>query len=229
MTDTIRVLVADDHAIVRKGIAALLATVTDIEVAGEACDGGQAIAEAQRLAPDVILMDLVMPGVDGISAIREITRVRPGARILVLTSFAADDKVFPAIKAGALGYLLKDSTPGELEQAIRDVHRGMSSLHPTVARKVLQELTRPATRPETGEALTQRELEVLRLVALGRNNRAIGEELVISEATVRTHVSNILAKLHLASRTQAALYALREGLAPLRSPDSDLDGGAGPS
>ncbi len=228
MMDAIRVLVADDHAIVRKGIAALLATVADIEVAGEACDGAQAIAEARRLEPDVILMDLVMPGVDGISAIREITRVRPGARILVLTSFAADDKVFPAIKAGALGYLLKDSTPAELEQAIRDVHRGMSSLHPTIARKVLQELARPATRPDTGEALTERELEVLRLVALGRSNRAIGEELVISEATVRTHVSNILAKLHLASRTQAALYALREGLAPLRSPDSDPEGSAGP-
>ena len=179
MTQSIRVLVADDHAIVRKGIAALLATVPDIEVAGEACDGSQAVAEARRLAPDVVLMDLVMPGVDGISAIREITRERPGARILVLTSFAADDKVFPAIKAGALGYLLKDSTPGELEQAIRDVHRGLSSLHPTIARKVLQELARPATRPETGEALTERELEVLRLVALGRSNRAIADELVI--------------------------------------------------
>lgn len=223
MTGVIRVLVADDHAIVRKGIAALLATVPDIEVTGEACDGRQAIAEAQRLVPDVVLMDLVMPVVDGISAIREITRLCPRARILVLTSFAADDQVFPAIKAGALGYLLKDSTPGELEQAIRDVHRGLSSLHPTIARKVLQELARPATRPEAGEALTERELEVLRLVALGRSNRAIADELVISEATVRTHVSNILAKLHLASRTQAALYALREGLAPLRSPDTDSD------
>lgn len=229
MSNVIRVLVADDHAIVRKGIAALLETVPDIEVVGEACDGGQAIAEERRLEPDVVLMDLVMPGVDGISAIHEITGRRPGARILVLTSFAADDKVFPAIKAGALGYLLKDSTPGDLEQAIRDVHRGSSSLHPTIARKVLQELARPATRPESGEALTERELEVLRLVALGRSNRAIADELVISEATVRTHVSNILAKLHLASRTQAALYALREGLAPLRSSDSGPEETTGPA
>lgn len=226
MTETIRVLVADDHAIVRKGIAALLATISDIEVVGEACDGRQAIDEAGRLVPDVILMDLVMPNVDGISAIREVTRQRPGTRILVLTSFAADDKVFPAIKAGALGYLLKDSTPGDLEQAIRDVHRGRSSLHPTIARKVLQELARPTTRADSGEALTERELDVLRLVALGRSNRAIAEELVISEATVRTHVSNILAKLHLASRTQAALYALREGLAPLESPGGEPDDGS---
>jgi len=219
MTSAIRVLVADDHAIVRKGIRALLATEPDIEVVGEVEDGEEAVAEADRLRPDVILMDLVMPEMDGIEAIRRITACQPEACILVLTSFAADDKVFPAIKAGALGYLLKDSSPGELVQAIHQIYRGESSLHPTIARKLLQELSRPSERPPTPEPLTEREVEVLRLVARGQSNREIADQLVISEATVRTHVSNILGKLHLASRTQAALYALREGLASLDDAD----------
>jgi len=215
MTNTIRVLVADDHAIVRKGIRALLATEPDIEVVGEAEGGQEAVAEVKRLQPDVILMDLVMPEVDGIEAIRRIIVDQPQACILVLTSFAGDDKVFPAIKAGAMGYLLKDSGPEELVKAIRRVHRGESSLHPTIARKLLQELSRPAERPPTPDPLTERELEVLGLVARGRDNRQIAQILMISDATARTHVSNILRKLHLASRTQAALYALREGLASL--------------
>jgi NarL family two-component system response regulator LiaR len=219
MTSAIRVLVADDHAIVRKGIRALLATEPDIEVVGEVENGQEAVAEADRLRPDVILMDLVMPEMDGIEAIRRITAHQSEARILVLTSFAADDKVFPAIKAGALGYLLKDSSPRELVQAIHQVYRGESSLHPTIARKLLQELSRPSERPPTPEPLTEREVEVLRLVARGQSNREIADQLVISEATVRTHVSNILGKLHLASRTQAALYALREGLASLDEAD----------
>jgi len=216
----IRVLIADDHAIVRKGIRALLATEPDIEVAGEAENGQEAVAQAETLQPDVILMDLVMPEMDGIEAIRRITARQPSASILVLTSFAADDKVFPAIKAGALGYLLKDSGPEELVQAIRQVYQGESSLHPTIARKLLQELSRPpepSTAPDSDlvDPLTEREVEVLRLVAQGQSNREIADQLIISEATVRTHVSNILSKLHLASRTQAALYALREGLASL--------------
>ena len=219
MTSSIRVLVADDHAIVRKGIRALLVTEPDIEVVGEAENGREAVTEAERLQPDVILMDLVMPEVDGIEAIRRITGRPPEARILVLTSFAADDKVFPAIKAGALGYLLKDSGPEELVQAIHQVYRGESSLHPTIARKLLHELSRPSERPPTPEPLTEREVEVLRLVARGQSNQEIADQLVISEATVRTHVSNILGKLHLASRTQAALYALREGLASLDDAD----------
>jgi NarL family two-component system response regulator LiaR len=222
MTSAIRVLVADDHAIVRKGIRALLATEPDIEVVGEVENGQEAVAEADRLRPDVILMDLVMPEMDGIEAIRRITAHQSEARILVLTSFAADDKVFPAIKAGALGYLLKDSSPGELVQAIHQVYRGESSLHPTIARKLLQELSRPSERPPTPEPLTEREVEVLRLVARGQSNREIADQLVISGATVRTHVSNILGKLHLASRTQAALYALREGLASLDEADEAL-------
>jgi NarL family two-component system response regulator LiaR len=215
MSGLIKVLVVDDHVIVRKGIRALLATEGDIKVVGEAKNGQEAIDETDRLKPDVILMDLVMPEMDGIEAIRTITGQQSGSRILVLTSFATDEKVFPAIKAGALGYLLKDSNPEELVQAIHQVYRGESSLHPTIARKLLQELSRPPQRPPTTEPLTEREMAVLRLIAHGLSNQEIADQLVISEATVRTHVSNILGKLHLASRTQAALYALREGLASL--------------
>lgn len=215
MTGPIRILIVDDHAIVRKGIRALLATERDLLVIGEACDGAEAISQAQALSPDVILMDLVMPHVDGIQATQRIASQQPGLRILVLTSFAGDDKVFPAIKAGALGYLLKDSSPEELIQAIRQVHRGEPFLEPSIARKVLTELSTPPKKPLTPDPLTARELDILRLVAQGRSNKEIAEELCITEMTVRTHVSNILAKLHLASRTQAALYALREGIASL--------------
>jgi NarL family two-component system response regulator LiaR len=186
-------------------------------VVGEAENGLAAIDQLERLKPDVVLMDLEMPEMDGIEAIRRITAEQAKTRILVLTSFATDDKVFPAIKSGALGYLLKDSSPEELVQAVRQVYRGESSLHPTIARKVLQELSRPPQprQTPTTEPLTEREVEVLRLVARGLNNQRIADQLVISEATVRTHVSNILSKLHLASRTQAALYALQTGLASL--------------
>jgi len=222
-TNPIRVLVADDHAIVRSGIRAVLEIVPDIEVVGVARDGREAVSRVVALQPDVILMDLVMPEVDGIEAIRQIQDHQPDARILVLTTFSGEDKIFPAIKAGALGYHLKDSRPDELAQAIRQVHRGESSLHPVIARKVLEELSRPSERPPTPDPLTHRELEVLRLVAQGRENREIAEELVITEATVRTHVSNIMAKLHVANRTQAALYALREGIASLDGAASSTD------
>ncbi len=217
MSEKIRVLVADDQAIVRKGIHALLATESNIEVVGEAENGKEAIKLVEKLNPDVILMDLQMPEMGGIEAISHITASQPNARILVLTSFATDDKVFPAIKAGALGYLLKDSSPEELVRAIGQVHRGESSLHPTIARKVLQELSRPLAPEQkpTDEPLTEREVDVLRLITRGLGNQQIADRLIISEATVRTHVSNILSKLHLASRTQAALYALQKGLASL--------------
>jgi NarL family two-component system response regulator LiaR len=211
----IRVFIADDHAIVRKGIRAVLEIVPDIEVVGEAENGRDAVYRVEELEPDVILMDLVMPEMDGIEAIRRIREHQPEARILVLTTFAGEDKIFPAIKAGALGYHLKDSRPEELARAIRQVHRGESSLHPIIARKVLEELSRPSSRPPTPDPLTQREVEVLRLVAQGLENWEIATKLVITEATVRTHVSNITGKLHVASRTQAALYALREGIASL--------------
>jgi NarL family two-component system response regulator LiaR len=225
LTDTavaremIRVLVADDHAIVRKGICALLATEPGIEVIGEARDGMEAISQAQATEPDVILMDLVMPGTDGLEATRRISACQPQARILVLTSFAGDDQIFPAIKAGALGYLLKDSEPEQLVQAIQQVYRGESSLHPSIARRLLRELSSPSGKGPDTDSLTEREIEVLRLVAQGQSNREISVKLTISEATVRTHVSNILSKLNLCSRTQAALYALREGLASLRDAD----------
>ena len=215
MTAPIRVLIADDHAILRKGIRALLSTEPDIKVVGETGDGLETVAQAYALRPDVILMDLVMPEMDGIEATRRITAEQSGVRILVLTSFAADDKVFPAIKAGALGYILKDSGPMELVQAIHQVYQGQPSLEPSIALKVLQELSHPAQRPPTPDPLSERELEVLRLLAQGKSNREIANQLVITELTVRTHVSNVLGKLHLASRTQAALYALREGLASL--------------
>jgi two-component system, NarL family, response regulator LiaR len=212
----IRVLLTDDHAIVRKGVRALLATERDIQVVGEAGDGAEAVARAEALCPDVILMDLMMPKLDGIEATRQITAKIPSARVIVLTSFAADEKVFPAIKAGALGYLLKDSGPEQLIKAIYQVYRGEPSLEPSIARKVLLELAQPAKlQPLTADPLTERELEVLRLIAQGCSNKEIAMKLSVSELTVRTHVSNILGKLHLASRTQAALYALQKGITSL--------------
>jgi NarL family two-component system response regulator LiaR len=213
--DLIRVFIADDHTIVRKGIQAVLEIVPDIEVVGEAESGRDAVYQVGELEPDVILMDLVMPEMDGIEAIQRIKERQPEARILVLTTFAGEDKILPAIKAGALGYHLKDSRPEDLAQAIRQVYRGESSLHPVIARKVLEELSRPSDRPPTPDPLTPREVEVLQLVAQGLENWEIAQKLVITEATVRTHVSNITGKLHVASRTQAALYALREGIASL--------------
>jgi NarL family two-component system response regulator LiaR len=218
-TSPIRVLLADDHAIVRKGVKALLATECEIQVVGEAATGAEAVAQAEALRPDVILMDLVMPGLDGIEATRQITARLSGTRILVLTSFAADEKVFPAIKAGALGYLLKDSSPAELVSAINQVHRGEPSLEPSIAHKLLLELGRPAKQqPLTTDPLTEREHDVLRLVAQGCSNKEIALRLCVSDLTVRSHVSNILSKLHLASRTQAALYALRQGITTLDAP-----------
>lgn len=215
----IRIVVADDHAIVRRGIAALLEGKPDIEVVGEAADGIEAVEQVDRLRPDVVLMDLVMPRMDGIEAIRRITERFPGTRILVLTSFASDDKLFPALKAGALGYLLKDSGPEDLIQAIRQVYHGESSLHPAVARKVLRELAHHSEHAGTAERLTDRESEVLRLLAQGMSTREIAERLVITEATARTHISNVLGKLHLSSRTQAALYAIKEGIISLGDGD----------
>jgi len=215
MIETIRILIADDHAVVREGLRALIDTEPGMELVGEAADGCEVLVKARALRPDVILLDLVMPRKGGIEAIGEIKQEDPDARILVLTSFAEDDKVFPAIKAGAQGYLLKDSSAQELLQAIRDVHQGELSMHPTIARKLMRELQRPSDLPPTDEPLTEREMAVLGQVARGLSNQEIAEALFISERTVRTHVSNILSKLHLANRTQATLYALREGLARL--------------
>lgn len=211
-TAHIRVLIVDDHQIVRKGIRAVLTETPGFEVVGEAGNGQDALVCAQEMHPDVILMDLLMPVMDGVEATRRISSSQPQARILVLTSFATDNNVFPAIKAGALGYLLKDSSPAELVRAIRQVHRGEPSLDPAIARKLMQEIAHPAARTPAPDALTARETNVLGLVAQGMSNQEIADRIMVSEPTVRTHMSRILAKLHLASRTQAALYAVREGL-----------------
>ncbi|HEX9116115.1 MAG TPA: response regulator transcription factor [Anaerolineae bacterium] len=213
----IRVLIADDHAVVREGLRTLIGSEPGMEVAGEAADGNEAVAKAAALRPDVVLIDLKMPRKGGIEAIAEIKAGNADARILVLTSFAEEENVFPAIRAGALGYLLKDSSPQQLLQAIYDVYRGESSLHPTIALKVIREISQPSTLPPAPSPLSEREVAVLKLVAQGLTNQEIAEKLLISEWTVRTHVRNILSKLHLANRTQATLYALREGLAGLDS------------
>jgi two-component system, NarL family, response regulator LiaR len=215
MNERIRVLIADDHHVVRGGIRALLETETNIDVIDEAADGVETVLKTRSLNPDVILMDLMMPRKSGIEAIEEIKQEDPDARILVLTSYSDDEKVFAAIKAGALGYLLKETSTKELLQAIQDVYRGESSLHPAIARKLIRELNRPSSLPPADEPLTEREIEVLVYVARGYSNQDIANSLFISERTVRTHVSNILSKLHLANRTQAALYALKEGLTNL--------------
>lgn len=214
-SEQIRVFLADDHAVVRKGIEALLGTEEGMEVVGTAANGEEAVVRVAHLQPDVILLDLQMPKKSGIEAIVEIKEDNPDAHILVLTSFSEDDKVFAAIKAGALGYILKDASPNELLTAIRNVHQGKSSLDPEIALKVIHELNKPSGLPLTEEPLTAREMEILQLVARGLSNQQVAEELVISERTARTHISNILAKLHLANRTQAALYALRRGIARL--------------
>lgn len=213
--ERIRILIVDDHEIVREGLRGFLKSQEDFVIIGEADNGAEAVKLARSYIPDVILMDLVMPIMDGINATRQIINENPSARILVLTSFGDDEKVFPAVKAGALGYLLKDSSPSELLDAIRQVSQGESALHPSIARKVLREINRSSTELEEGDRLTTREIDVLRLVAEGLSNQDIAARLSLSEWTVRTHLRSIMAKLNLVNRTQAALYALREGLADL--------------
>jgi DNA-binding NarL/FixJ family response regulator len=210
VADLITVLIADDHPFVRHGLRTYLETLEDMDVAGEAGNGVEAVELAERLLPDVVLMDLVMPELDGVSAIRRIRELAPSTKVIALTSFDDDEKVFPAIKAGAAGYLLKDVRPADLAEAVRKASRGEALLAPSVAARLMQEVSGERPAPA---GLTERELEVLRLIARGMSNKQIARELVVSEKTVKTHVSNILAKLHLADRTQAALYAVREGLA----------------
>lgn len=209
MSDRIRVLIADDHEIVRQGLTTFLELQEDIEVVGQAADGEAAAAMADRLTPDVVLMDLVMPVLDGIGAIARIRASLPSTHVIVLTSFADDEKIFAAIRAGAAGYLLKDVSPQDLATAIRMVQGGEPILAPGVARRLMDEVGR---QPEPTNDLTEREIEVLKLIANGRSNKEIAGDLTLSEKTVKTHVSNILKKLHVADRTQAALYAVRQRL-----------------
>ena len=215
MEKNIRILIVDDHAIVREGLRGLIGVEPDMELAGEAASGDEGVNKALALRPDVILMDLLMPEKDGVTAIREIKAQWQEARVLVLTSFLEDDKVFPAIESGALGYLLKDTQPDELLDAIRGVYRGESMLHPSIAKKIMLRIQERGneSKEEEGQELTERELDVLRLLAQGDGDREIAEKLVISERTVHFHVGNILSKLHLANRTQAALFAIRKGWA----------------
>jgi two-component system, NarL family, response regulator LiaR len=209
----IQILVVEDQNVVREGIVAILSFQPDIEVVGEAQDGIQAVELAQKTRPDVILLDMVMPRQDGLTTIPQLRTVVPNARILVLTSFAESNRVYQAIKAGALGYMLKDTTRTQLLQSIRDVASGQASIHPSIAMKVIHEYDQSSEESYSTETLTRRELEALRLIARGLSNQEIATMLVVNERTIAKYVSSILNKLHVANRTQAALYAVREGLA----------------
>lgn len=209
----IRILVVEDQNVVREGLIAILTYQTDMEVVGEAGDGIQAVELARRTRPDVILLDMVMPRQDGLTTIPKLRGIVPDAKILVLSSFAESDRVYQAIKAGALGYMLKDTTRVQLLQSIRDVACGHASIHPSIAMKVIHEFDHQSEGALTNQSLTRRELEALRLIARGLSNQEIASTLVVHERTIAKYVSSILNKLHVSNRTQAALYAIREGLA----------------
>ncbi|GHO85074.1 response regulator [Dictyobacter formicarum] len=213
MTEIIRVGIVDDHVVVRQGIQAFLATQSDIRVVGEASSGEEAIQLVKNLMPDVLLLDLAMPGLDGVETTQRVKQISPQIHIVVLTSYVQDEYIFPAIRAGALSYLLKESPGEEIVNAIHRAARGEAILHPRIASRVVQEL-QGKRRAEINpfHELSEREMEVLRLIANGLNNAMIAEHLVISEGTVKSHVNNILSKLHLADRTQAAIFAWREGI-----------------
>jgi NarL family two-component system response regulator LiaR len=216
----IQVLIVDDHAVVRQGLRMFIEMQTDMEVIGEACNGLEAVAMATKLNPDVVLLDLIMPLMDGVEATQKIISQVPGSRVLILTSFGDDDKIFPAIRAGAQGYLLKDIQPRDLVQAVRETYHGKPQLHPDIARRLMMavagetpaKIQKPPTVPEELQELTDREREVLEQIARGLTNREIAEKMVISEKTVKTHVSNLLDKLGLEDRTRAAIWALKHGL-----------------
>jgi len=214
VNEKIKVLIVDDHQVVRQGLRTFLELHDDIDVVGEAGDGATAVEMVRQLCPDIVLMDLVMPHLDGINATRQVKALNTGAKVIALTSFTEDDKVFPAIQAGASSYLLKDVSPDNLVEAIRAVQHGEARLHPNIARKLMEQVAHQ-TGPKPGdlaEDLTERERDVIRLVAKGQSNQSIAQELVISEKTVKTHISNILSKLDLEDRTQLAIFAIKNGL-----------------
>jgi NarL family two-component system response regulator LiaR len=213
MAERITVLIVDDHSVVRQGIRAFLQTRPDINIVGEAATGEEAIAQAQSLIPDVILMDLILPGINGVEATRQIKQISPRTQVVVLTSSESDEHIFAALRAGAISYTLKDIRSGDLPEVIRKAAQGESLLHPRVAALVIQEVRETKRRiPAAFASLTERELEVLRLIAEGYSNTIIAEKLVLSEKTVKGHVSNILSKLHIEDRTQAAVFAWQRGL-----------------
>src|SRR5512142_1127343 len=213
MADIIRVILVDDHNLVRMGLKAYLSTLPDIQVVGEAGTGEEAVRLAAGLAPDVVLMDLVMPGMDGVEATRQVRKISPSTQVIILTSYHEDEHIFPAIRAGALSYVLKDIDPDELAEAVRRAHANEAILNPRIAARLVKEMRGgQAEGPNPFSDLTERELDVLREIAAGKNNREIADSLVISEKTVKTHITNILSKLHLADRTQAAVYAWQEGI-----------------
>jgi len=205
---TIRILLVDDHSVVRQGLRMFLALEPELEVVGEAANGAEGIEQVRKLQPDIVLMDLVMPVMDGIAAIQQLRKEFPNVEIIALTSVLEDEKVISAVRAGAIGYLLKDTQADELCKAIKAAANGQVQLSPQAATRLVREIK----APDSPEKLTEREMDVLRLLALGRSNKEIANELVIGEKTVKTHVSNILMKLGLSSRTQAALHAVRIGL-----------------
>ena len=212
-TMMIKVLLVDDHEMVRIGLAAVLSTEDDIEVVGEASSGAEGIRLAMEYKPDVVLMDLVMEGMDGIETTRRVMEQLPDCRVIVLTSFIDDEKIYPVIEAGAFSYLLKTSRAAEIAQAIRSAIKGQSVLESTVASKLMNRFRQPKQAAKPHEELTDREMEVLRLIASGKSNQDVAEELYIGVKTVKFHVTNILAKLGVEDRTQAAIYAFKHGLA----------------
>ena len=212
---TIRVLIVDDHTMVRRGMKVLLDEYEDIQVVGEASNGLKAIEAVDELKPDVVLIDLAMPVMDGIEAIKRILAIHPDERIIVLTSFSGDDKLFEAIRAGAMGYLVKDAQPDELVQSIRNVCSGEPTLNPAIAWRLLRGMTDVKTTKRPAEELSEREIEVLRLLTKGKTDQQIAQQLVLTDVTIRTHISRILSKLGLKNRVQAALYGIRSGLVSL--------------
>ncbi len=219
MTDKITLLITDDHVLVRQGIRTFLELQPDLTVLGEADSGENAVRMAAELVPDVVLMDLVMPGIGGVEATRQVKQASPRSQIIVLTSYHEDEYIFPALRAGALSYVLKDVGPDELADTVRKAARGEFVLHPRVASRVVQELQgRKRDTPNLFTDLSDRELDVLRLIADGRSNAEIADILIISEKTVKSHVSNILGKLHMMDRTQAAVFAWQQGLVARRDP-----------
>ncbi len=213
MSDPIRVVLVDDHSMIRIGLKAYFSTIPDIEIIGEADSGEEAVQVVKDTHPDVVLMDLIMPGMDGVEATRQVKNIYPPAKIIILTSFHEDSHIFPAIRAGALSYVLKDIDPDELAKAIRSAHAGEATLNSQVAARMVKEI-QGGDRDEVNAfmELTEREMDVMRMIAMGKNNQEISSDLVISEKTVKTHITNILSKLHLKDRTQAAAYAWQNGI-----------------